>query len=135
VCVSNSKERYIEIHSYKLNFHFTNNIVEYESLMLGLKLLKRIGAKRISIRGDSKLIIKHIKGDYFDKHPRLREYKNDVLDFFHYFIEYYLQVIPRGQNILAEFGRMQDKVKVFCDSQIAIHLARNIAYHCNNPPS
>ena len=32
-------------------------------------------------------------------------------------------------GLLGEFGRMQDKVKVFCDSQSAIHLARNLAYH------
>jgi hypothetical protein len=33
------------------------------------------------------------------------------------------------KGLLGEFGRMQDKVKVFCDSQSAIHLARNPAYH------
>jgi len=40
VWVSNSKAIYIETHSYKLNFQCTNKIVEYEALMLGLKLLK-----------------------------------------------------------------------------------------------
>jgi hypothetical protein len=33
------------------------------------------------------------------------------------------------QGLLGEFGRMQDKVKVFYDSQSAIHLARNPTYH------
>ena len=33
------------------------------------------------------------------------------------------------QGLLGEFGRMQNKVKVFCDSQSVIHLARNLAYH------
>jgi hypothetical protein len=32
------------------------------------------------------------------------------------------------QGLLGEFGMMQDKVKVFCDSQSAIHLARNPSY-------
>jgi hypothetical protein len=31
--------------------------------------------------------------------------------------------------LLGEFGRMQDKVKVFCDSQSVIHLERNPVYH------
>jgi hypothetical protein len=29
------------------------------------------------------------------------------------------------KGLLGEFGRIQDKVKVFCNSQSAIHLARN----------
>jgi hypothetical protein len=33
------------------------------------------------------------------------------------------------KGLLGEFGRMQDKVKVLCDSQSAIHLARNPSYH------
>jgi hypothetical protein len=76
----NNKTRYSESHSYKLNFQCTNNIAEYEALMLGLKLLKKVGAKQIMVRGDSELIIKQIKGEYATKHPRLRAYRNVVLD-------------------------------------------------------
>ena len=50
-----------EGHSYKLDFQCTNNIAEYEALLLGLQLLKNIGAKRISVQGGSELIIRKIK--------------------------------------------------------------------------
>jgi len=80
VWMYNNKLKYLESHSYKLNFQCTNNIDEYEALMLGLKLLKKVGAKQIVVRGDSELIIKKIKGDYATKHPRLRAYRNVVLD-------------------------------------------------------
>lgn len=33
------------------------------------------------------------------------------------------------KGLLGEFGRMHDKVKLFCDSQSVIHLAENPAYH------
>jgi hypothetical protein len=33
------------------------------------------------------------------------------------------------KGLLGEFGRMLHKVKVFCDSQSAIHLASNRTYH------
>ena len=72
VWLHNHRKRYSESHSYKLNFHYTNNVAEYEALMLGLKLLKKVGAKQVMVRGDSKLIIKQIKGEYAAKHPRLR---------------------------------------------------------------
>jgi hypothetical protein len=71
VWLHNHKSRYSDNHSYKLNFQCTNNIAEYKSLMLGLKLLKKVGAKQIMVRGDSELIIKQIKGEYVAKHPRL----------------------------------------------------------------
>jgi hypothetical protein len=100
--VNNPRARYSKNHSYKLNFHYTNNIVKYEALMLGLKLLKNLGAKRISVRGDSELIIKLIKGEYYYKHLRIKSYRSDVLDFLQCFTEYDLQVIPRGQNILVD---------------------------------
>jgi hypothetical protein len=83
----NHRNRYSENHSYKLNFQCTNNIVEYEALMLSLKLLKRVGAKQIMVRGDSELIIKQIKGEYVAKHPHLRDYRNVFLDALRCFTE------------------------------------------------
>jgi ribonuclease HI len=90
VWLHNHRNRYSENHSYKLNFQCTNNVVEYEALMLGLKLLKKVGAKKIMVRGDSELIIKKIKGEYVAKHPCLRAYRNVVLDALKCFNEVYL---------------------------------------------
>jgi hypothetical protein len=54
------------------------------------------------VRGDSELIIKQIKGVYAAKHPKLRVYMNVVYDALQCFVEIDLQVMPRGQNILAD---------------------------------
>jgi ribonuclease HI len=102
VWLHNHRSRYSESHSYKLNFQCTNNIAYYEALMLGLKLLKKVGAKQIMVMGDSELIIKQIKGEYAAKHPRLRAYRNVVLYSLQCFTEIDLQVMPRGQKILAD---------------------------------
>jgi hypothetical protein len=53
------------------------------------------------VRGDYKLIIKQIKGEYAAKHSHLRAYRNVVLDALRCFTEVDLQVMPRGHNILA----------------------------------
>ncbi|WP_369124381.1 reverse transcriptase-like protein, partial [Actinobacillus pleuropneumoniae] len=64
-----------EGHAYILNFRCTNNMAEYEALLLSLKLLKKLGATRVSVLGDSDLIIQQIKGKFLTNDPRLREYR------------------------------------------------------------
>jgi hypothetical protein len=43
--------------SYKLEFEATNNVAEYEALVLGLRVAKDMGIKEISVFGDDELII------------------------------------------------------------------------------
>ena len=42
---------------YKLTFECTNNVAEYEALLLGLNSLKDMGEKRVQFMGDSELVI------------------------------------------------------------------------------
>ena len=84
-----------------MDFPCTNNIAEYEALLLGLKFLKQLEAQKISILGDSELIIKKIKGEYSDRNPRLREYRNAALDLLKTFEKYEIIFIPRELNHLA----------------------------------
>jgi len=55
--------------SYKLAFDCSNNEAEYDALIAGLKILKKLNAKIIFVYGDSKLVIKQVKGEYQEKHP------------------------------------------------------------------
>ena len=55
VFVSPSKET-ISL-SYKLEFETTNNIAEYEALILGLRATKDLKTQGIRVFGDSELII------------------------------------------------------------------------------
>ena len=43
--------------SYKITFDYTNNMAEYEALILGLKVLKEIGTKRIAVHEHFELVI------------------------------------------------------------------------------
>ena len=88
--------------SYKLYFDCTNNMVEYESLVLGLKELKGLKAKKVYIYGDFELIVNQVKGIYQTKHPRLKSYRNLVLGLLESFKEYHFLVIPRKQNVIVD---------------------------------
>jgi ribonuclease HI len=88
--------------SYKLAFDCTNNMVEYEALILGLNTLKYLGEKKIYVHGDSELVINQVKGIYQTKHPRMRAYRNLVLDLLEKISEYNISVVPREQNPIAD---------------------------------
>jgi ribonuclease HI len=74
-----------------------NNMAEYEALILGLKVLKELGARRIVVCGESELIFNQIKGIYQEKHPRLRAYRNLVLDLLEKFPKYNLSATQEGR--------------------------------------
>jgi len=73
-------------------------MAKYEALILGLKVLEELGAKRIVVHRDSKLIINQIKGIYQAKQPRLRDYRNLVLEILEKFEECDLSANPREKN-------------------------------------
>lgn len=51
ICINGPNNDY-KICSYKLYFDCTNNVAEYEALILGLKLLKKLKIKKVCIYGD-----------------------------------------------------------------------------------
>jgi len=92
----------VRVCSYRLAFDCSNNEAEYEAFITDLKILKKLDAKRISIYGDSELVIKQVKGEYQAKHPQMRAYRCSVLDILRMFPEYTLTVVPQTQNIIVD---------------------------------
>jgi ribonuclease HI len=89
--------------SYKLEFETTNNVAEYEALVLGLRAAKDMGIKQLSVFGDAELIAHQIKNLYQAKHPRLMTYKNEVWDIVDsFFLAFNILFIPREENTMAD---------------------------------
>lgn len=101
VWIYNLENDHAEGHAYRLNFKCTNNMAEYEALLLGLKLFKSLGAIRVSIMGDFELIVKKIKGTYLTRDPRLGLYRGTVAEILNTFLETKLATIPRKNNMQA----------------------------------
>ena len=86
--------------AYKLHFPWSNNEVEYEALLVGLKAARSLGIKTLKVFGDSKLVIRQVEGTYGVKNPRLVAYRailQRIMEHFT-FIEY--KVVNRGENKL-----------------------------------
>ena len=72
-------------------------------MFLGLHALKYLGAKRLQIFGDLKLVVNQLNDSYQTRHPRMRAYRNEVWDMFgNYFTEHKVQVIPRYENTVMD---------------------------------
>ena len=87
-----------EMFSYKLTFPCTNNEAEYEALILGLKVAKEKGIKKLRILGDSKLILKQMEGEYGVKEASLAVYKEAALALLQEFDEVSYVHVPRTHN-------------------------------------
>ncbi|XP_028112584.1 uncharacterized protein LOC114310692 [Camellia sinensis] len=84
--------------SYKLDFHCSNNETEYEALMLGLITAEKHSIKKIRIRGDSKLIVMQISGQFILKEPALATYRTTVQRLLEKFQKVEIEHVPRSDN-------------------------------------
>jgi ribonuclease HI len=90
--------------SYKLEFEVTNNVAEYEALVLGLRAAKEMEIREIAVFGDAELIVQQVKNVYQAKHPRLKNYRNEVWDLIDsFFLAFNISFIPREENAPADF--------------------------------
>ncbi len=67
--------------------HATNNVAEYNALILGLEEARRRGIDEIDVRMDSLLVVRQMQGLWKIRHPGLRP------------------LALRAGQLLAEFGR------------------------------
>jgi ribonuclease HI len=53
--------------------HATNNVAEYNALILALEKLKELNVKEININSDSLLLVSQLNGKYAVKNPNIRK--------------------------------------------------------------
>ena len=89
----------------QLKFPATNNEVEYEGILTGLKLGKALGVKNLLVQSDSKLVVEQIKGEYEAKEERMQKYLRLTRHLTHEFDKVEFVQVPRNQNVLANKSR------------------------------
>ena len=65
-------------YSIKFTFPITNNAAEYEALLAGLRLAKKIRAENLKVYADSQLVVRQVSGEYEVKDPALKAYNGLV---------------------------------------------------------
>jgi ribonuclease HI len=82
----------------RVDFSCTNNIAEYEALLLGLRKLKAMGIRRAVLKTDSQVISGHIDKSCKARDPKLEKYLDTVRRLEASFEGFSVKNIPRGEN-------------------------------------
>jgi ribonuclease HI len=96
VLVAPSKVR--TCYAARLDFSCTNNIDEYEALLLGLRKLKAMGIRRVVLKIDSQVISGHVDKSCKARDSMLEKYLDTVQRLEASFEGFSVKNIPRGEN-------------------------------------
>jgi ribonuclease HI len=76
----------------------TNNVAEYEVVILGLRKLRALGVTTCIIKTDSKVVVGQVEKDYATKDPALMQYLTAVRSLERQFKGFTLQHVDRAKN-------------------------------------
>lgn len=80
----------------------TNNVAEYEGLLLGLRGALELGAREVEVRADSQLMIRQLDGSYRVKNAGLLPLFKQAQQLLQRFAKVKLRHVPREENLLAD---------------------------------
>jgi len=80
----------------------TNNVAEYQGLLIGLEGVIRLGGKRLQIRSDSELLVRQLNGIYRVKNETLIGLHKKALGLLGRLEAYRIVHVPREHNRLAD---------------------------------
>jgi len=72
----------------------SNNVLEYNTFLIGMQLAEEIGVKNLEAYGDSKLIVNQVRGEYEVRHEYLLPYHNATIDMAKKFKNFYIANVP-----------------------------------------
>lgn len=80
----------------------TNNVAEYQALLLGLREARKLGVVRLQVFADSELLVKQLSGQYRVKSPRLLPLWQAAKKELQKFRAYAISHVPRTENRRAD---------------------------------
>jgi ribonuclease HI len=80
----------------------TNNVAEYEALLMGLEALIALGKKNIRVQSDSQLMVRQLNGQYRVRDARLQALFERARDLLRHFDRCTILHVRREANKLAD---------------------------------
>ncbi|XP_074290174.1 uncharacterized protein LOC141616909 [Silene latifolia] len=89
-------------YSFTLTQLCSNNMAEYQALILGLQMAIEIGVRDMDIYDDSKLVVNQVLGEYEVKKEDLIPYHQRALQLLNQLEDIHVGHVPRSANKLAD---------------------------------
>lgn len=90
--------------------HVTNNQAEYRALLAGLRKARQLGARAVTVRSDSQLLVRQLLGEYRVKDAKLKPLHEEARrlagSFERFAIEHVLREANRAADRLANRARL-----------------------------
>jgi ribonuclease HI len=80
----------------------TNNVAEWTALLLGLEAASKRGIRRLTVRLDSELVVKQLRGEYRVKHAALQPLYRRAMRLLRAFDSVDIGHVPRKENVVAD---------------------------------
>ena len=94
-----SPQNHVLPRAFSLTESYSNNMAEYNALLIGLQLAHGMWARYFEAYGDSKLIVNQVKGEYEIRHEDLVPYYHTVIELANLFDGFYIGHLSRSQNL------------------------------------
>ncbi|XP_070054920.1 uncharacterized protein [Nicotiana tomentosiformis] len=85
-------------YSFTLTQLCSNNVAEYQALILGLEMVVEIKRLQLQVFGDSQLVVNHLLGSYEVKKPELCPYHDYAKILMRWPGDVTIQHVPRKEN-------------------------------------
>ncbi|XP_076920922.1 uncharacterized protein LOC143582181 [Bidens hawaiensis] len=115
-------------YTIKLEFKSTNNEVEYEDFLAGLRIAKKLGVKHLEARVDSMLIARQINGTYEAKNDVMDSYLSQEKDLIQQFSSFNVVHIKKSEN------KSEDALSKLASTNFE-HFAKDIPVEVLDHPS
>ncbi|XP_075106881.1 uncharacterized protein LOC142179891 [Nicotiana tabacum] len=96
VLISESGKHYPS--SAKIRFSCTNNMVEYEACILGIRMAVDMKVKELLVIGDSDILIHQVQGEWSTKNVKILLYLHRMKELCKKFMKIEFKHVPRIQN-------------------------------------
>ncbi|XP_071906201.1 uncharacterized protein [Coffea arabica] len=116
---------------YALRFDFraSNNESEYEALIVGMEMARKLGARSLKVYSDSQLIVNQVWGNYEVNEGTLKKYVAKTHALKGLFEQFALEQIPRSQNKRADaLFKLASTSAGILGREIVVEVVRSRAY-------
>src|SRR5436853_3416307 len=97
-----SPQHHVIPRAFTLTKPCSNNVAEYNALLIGMKIAYGLGIRNLEAYGDSQLIVCQVQGTYAVRKPDLIPYYEATMQLVQKFKSFYVEHLPRRRNAHAD---------------------------------